>query len=173
MNLSSTLNVGNGCSVLAVTTGGALWVWGNNAGGQLAIGGTSNQLTPTLASGLSGLTVIKAMFSGGQNGVAAPGGTTRMHVLTSNGSFGSLRTAGVGGRGFGNGLNQPNTTSFVTAFQNGVSFDDFRVYGTWSNSVILCRGTDGNLYSFGANDNNMAGQNTGVWATLPAKINFY
>ena len=173
--LSGALN-NNGNSVAAITSTGQLWVWGNNTGGQLAIGGTANQLTPTLASGLSGLTVTKAIFCGGQNAVAAPNGGCRLHILTSDGR---LRTAGVGsglanaGRGFGNGLNAANSTSFVTAYQNGVAYDDIRIFGSATVETVFLRGTDGNLYTYGNNTNFQAGASTGVWVTAPQRINFY
>ena len=176
VNLSNGSLANNGNSAAAITTSGALWVWGNNAGGQLAIGGTANQLTPTLASGLSGLTVVKAQFCGGQNAGVAPNGQCRIHVLTSDGR---LRSAGVGsglanaGRGFGNGLNAPNSTSFVTAFQNGISYSDFRLFGSPTTETMFLRGTDGNLYAYGSNANFQANAPTGVWVTAPQRANFY
>ena len=166
----------NGNSVAAITTAGVLWVWGNNSGGQLAIGTTANQLTPTLASNLSGLTTLKAQFCGAQNAVVAPNGQVRMHVLTNDGR---LRSAGIGsglvngGRGFGNGLNSANSTTFVIALQNGITYTDFRLYGSPTTETVFLRGTDGNLYAYGNNTNFQAGASTGVWVTAPQRANFY
>jgi alpha-tubulin suppressor-like RCC1 family protein len=174
--LSQGSLINNGNSVAAITTAGVLWVWGNNTGGQLAIGTTANQLTPTLASNLAGLTVSKAQFCGSQNNGAAPNGQVRMHVLTNDGR---LRTAGVGsglanaGRGFGNGLNSANSTTFVTALQNGITYTDFRLFGSPTTETMFLRGTDGNLYAYGSNTNFMAGASTGVWVTAPQRANFY
>jgi hypothetical protein len=172
LSLSSPLN-NNGNSVAARTSGGALWVWGNNSSGQLAIGTTANQLTPTLASGLAGLTVQQVQFCGAQNAVAVGTGATRMHVLTTDGN---LRTAGCPGRGFGNGVNiTAAQTAFVRAVQNGVQFAEFRCFGSQSVETILCRGTDGNLYSFGYNNPIVAaGLPTGAnFVNLPQKVSFY
>jgi alpha-tubulin suppressor-like RCC1 family protein len=174
LSQGSLVNQGN--SIAAITTAGVLWVWGNNTGGQLAIGTTANQLTPTLASNLAGLTVLKAQFCGSQNNGVAPNGQVRMHVLTNDGR---LRTSGIGsglanaGRGFGNGLNSSNSTTFVTALQNGITYTDFRLYGSPTSETVFMRGTDGNLYAFGNNTNFQAGSSTGVWVTAPQRANFY
>lgn len=167
--LSSPVN-NNGNSVAAITTSGALWVWGNNTGGQLAVGGTANQVSPTAASGLAGLTVTQVEFCGGQNAIVAPNGATRMHVLTSNGV---LRTAGCGGRGFGQGTNPVSTASFLTAIQNGVGYNDIATFGSQANESILLRGTDGNLYAFGYNPQYQLGVAYNSWVNIPQKVNFY
>lgn len=170
--LSSPLN-NNGASVAALTAGGALWVWGNNSGGQLAIGTTANQLTPTLASGLAGLTVQQVQFCGAQNTTAVGTGATRMHVLTTDGN---LRTAGCPGRGFGTGINVTTAqTAFVRAIQNGIRFAEFRIFGSQSVETIFCRGLDGNLYSFGYNNTMYsAGLPTAAtYVNLAQKVNFY
>jgi hypothetical protein len=168
----------NGGSVAAITTASTnnLWVWGNNSGGQLSLGSTANQVVPAVASGLSGLTVRRAYFSGAQNAIAVPNGSCRLHILTSDGI---LRTSGIGnflanaGNGFGNGLNQPNTTAFVAAQQNGIEFDEFYIVGYPAVETIMCRGTDGNLYTFGSNSNYQAGLPATGFVSYPQKVNFY
>jgi alpha-tubulin suppressor-like RCC1 family protein len=176
LTISNAALNNNGNSVAAITSSGQLWVWGNNSGGQLAIGTTANQLTPTLASGLSGVTALKALFSGAQNAAAVPNGNVRLHVLTSDGR---IRSAGIGtgqtnaGRGYGNGLDQPNTTAFVLAQQNGITYDDFWISGSPTVETVMCRGTDGNLYTWGYNANFQAGIPTGTFFTTPQRANFY
>lgn len=176
LSQSSLYSTNTGASVAAITTGGVLWTWGNGTGGQLANGGTGNQLSPAQASGLAGLSVLKAQFSGGANTTAAPNGNCRLRILTNDNR---IRTVGIGsgitngGRGFGNGIDSPNSITFVTALQNGVLYNDFRGFGSPSVETIFCRGTDGNLYAYGNNANFQAGASTGAWILYPNRVNFF
>ena len=76
---------------LAVTTGGALYAWGNNANGRLGINNTTTQNAPALVSALSGVATVSA---GGSHSMAVTtGGAAYAWGANPNGQFGNGATS--------------------------------------------------------------------------------
>lgn len=149
-----------GSSVAAIRSDGTLYVWGNNIHGQLANGTTSTQTSPSLPTGVVGVTFQKVRFSGAPNqGVGttpAITGGVRIFALSTTGQ---MYIAGGGGKCFGNGLAYTSIQSnFLQPIQGGAAFVDFHITGgTNTTLTLLARTSNGELYSWGNNTNFAAG----------------
>lgn len=106
-------------------SGGALYCWGYNAGGQLgiAVGNTTNQLTPMLVSGLeSGVTDVSA---GGNHTCAVHNGEAKCWGAGGNGRLGdnsivTRHIPGVPVTGLGTGVSKVAAgASFSCAIRGG------------------------------------------------------
>ncbi len=91
----------------AVTTGGAVLCWGNNAYGQLGDGTTTNRLTPTAVSGLA--SGVAAITTGGMHACAVTtGGGVMCWGANSYGQIGdgttTTRTTPVAVSGLSSGI---------------------------------------------------------------------
>jgi len=132
-----------------------LWCFGNNANGQLGLGNTTNQTTPT-----------KLPFFSAKNVVSSCCGVNHSIVLCDDGLY-SFGNNGNGQLGLGNTTQQLTPTKIT--FFNGKNV--IGVACGMNHSIVLC---DDGLYGFGYNQYGELGlgnKNTPV--VTPTKMNFF
>jgi alpha-tubulin suppressor-like RCC1 family protein len=145
-SLSVSNNYPNdGASVAALKTDGTVRVWGRNtAAGQLGIGTTVNQTTPTtLAGGFAATQFSKIIMAGY---VA----NCRFYALRTNGL---LYSCGAASSASGDGVSSIRTVLNPVRQYNGLTFTDFRIYGdTGTQHSVLAITPNGELWNWGYNN---------------------
>lgn len=138
----------------ALTSNGTLYVWGYNGYGQLGNGTYNDNPTPTVLTLASGVTTTAISIRG-------------FHAMAL-GSNGSLYTWGRNDYGqLGNGSTTQSNTPGVVTLAAGVT--PVSIMGYYYHSMAV--GSDGNLYSWGRNDNGQLGNGTTTQANLPVLSN--
>lgn len=135
----------DGASVAALKTDGTVRVWGRNtAAGQLGIGTTTNQLTPTtLAGGFAATQFSEIMMAGY---VA----NCRFYALRPNGL---LYSCGAASAASGDGVSSIRLVLTPVRQFNGLTFTDFRIYGdTGTQHSVLAITPNGELWTWGYNN---------------------
>jgi alpha-tubulin suppressor-like RCC1 family protein len=132
-----------GTFACAITTGGGVWCWGNNADGQLGDNSTTNSLAPVQVSGLaSGVTSIS---TGGAYACAIiTGGAVECWGVNTTGQLGNNSTTNssipVQVTGLTSGvtaLSSGNGASCVVTAGGGVSCWGYNVYGELGNNSTI------------------------------------
>jgi uncharacterized repeat protein (TIGR02543 family) len=147
---------------IAVTTSGRVYVWGNNAFGQLGDGTTTNQTTPTLIS-----------FTGLQSGEtiqSVEGGLYHSLSVTTSGRVFAWGEGGAGALGDGTttNRNRPTLISF-TGLQSGETIQSIEGGGQHSLAVT----TSGRIYAWGLNNFGQIGNGQSLTIqTIPEMISF-
>jgi alpha-tubulin suppressor-like RCC1 family protein len=140
--------------ILAIKTDGTLWSCGYNAKGQLGINSTTQTSSFQTVAG---------------------GGTTWKQVSAGNNLSAALKTDGTlwaCGYGYNGGNGQGTTTnvnisSFQTISGGGTNWKQVSMSG----QVGCATKTDGTLWVWGANNNGLLGNNTGIASGVPTQIN--
>jgi alpha-tubulin suppressor-like RCC1 family protein len=156
--ISSSEAYNTGSSAAAILTNGTVKVWGSNNHGQLGLGSTIDQLTPVA---LGAGTYKDVQF----NGARAQGCT--ICLLHTDGT---MYSAGYAPRLIGDGYTAQRTAISPAMQTNGLKFKDFRLFGTAANALILAIDTEGSLWSWGYNGNNVLGVGGGANVTLPQRV---
>lgn len=124
-------------NMLAITTGGQLYSWGDNTYGQLgtgSTGGTGNVSSPVaVVGGLSWSQALTAAYDFDNFCVG----------LTTNGKAYGWGYNGAGGLGIGNTTDQSSPVAVI----GGLTFSRLILDG--SQNTVFAQGTDGNWYSWG------------------------
>jgi alpha-tubulin suppressor-like RCC1 family protein/outer membrane protein assembly factor BamB len=134
---------------LAIQTNGSLWAWGANHFGQLGIGSTALQRTPTLVGSDSNWFQVEA-------------GATHTLALKRDGSLWAWGGNNVGQLGFG------NTTATSVPLRVGAesAWVEIRAGGFFS----LARRADGTIWAWGANTNRQLGLGANSNRSVPTMI---
>lgn len=133
---------------MALQSDGTVWVWGNNAWGQLGTGG-GDSLTPTQVPGLSNITAI---------------GIGRYHSFAVE-NDGTLWAWGYNADGeLGDNTTQFKTTPVeITGITNVV-----QVKGGRYHSLVLKN--DGTVWTMGLNDDGQLGDGTNIQRLVPTQV---
>jgi len=136
---------------LALKSNGTVWVWGNNAVGQLGIGAESNveEWSPVAVPGLAGITRISAGYA--HSSASGSGPTTWSWGRNSSGDIGNGTTQ-----------RQDEASSLI-----GV---DSSSLVAWGNVHGMALGTDGRVKTWGGNDFGQLGDGTRTQRNLPAQL---
>ena len=149
-NCKQVYSFSNGTHMIAIDDYDSLWVWGNNALGQLGLGDNIEYLTPT--SGLN------------QNWKEASVGYYCSAFINNDGT---LWTSGWNTSGqLGLGLNDPNDTRNIIT-QIGNSTDWKHIY--CGNQLMLAIKTDGTLWGWGYNSYGTLGLGNNSSPNLPTQ----
>ena len=138
---------------LAIMTDGTLYSWGQNNNGQLGIGSTTNQSTPTQVTLPQGKSV--------QNVIA---GFYHTMATMTDGSLYAWGNNGYGQLGIGNTTNQttPTLVSNISANANNGSL------GAANHTIVIT--TNGSVYSWGNNFNAQLGNLSTTQKNSPVQI---
>lgn len=111
---------GSRISCFAIDTSGKAWAWGENSHGQLGIGGTTDQTTPTKIANLSAKTVTKIVGAG-----------LSSYFLCSDGSVYSAGNNSTGALGLGN-LTQTTSATVIPNTGSTIIAADIAASGSYS-----------------------------------------
>ncbi|TCK44843.1 alpha-tubulin suppressor-like RCC1 family protein [Leucobacter luti] len=149
----TTIYPGNGYT-WAKTSVGEFYRWGRNAFGELATGGTSDLLRPTLFTSPGGRTFTEIV-----PGVLQVFGRTASGELFAWGD----NNGGV----LGNGTTNPSLLPIPSTIPSGVAFAGSIVAGQFHNLAV---GSDGTIYAWGQNQNSQFGDGSTSGSLVPTPI---
>jgi alpha-tubulin suppressor-like RCC1 family protein len=148
---ASAASVGS-LSVCAIASGGTVECWGNNTGGQLGNGTTTNSPVPVQVVGLSGVTAVSV---GSAVACAiAPGGDARCWGSGASGALGNNSTV------------DSSVPVQVVGLTSGVSSISAGVVG--SSACAVAAG--GRAVCWGANASGGLGNNSTVDSSVPVQV---
>lgn len=140
----------------AVEVSRDLYCWGYNPSGNLGIGTTTDQHSPTLVSALSGSTVVSLSIGDGWH-ICATLDTGNLYCWGQN-TYGSL--------GDGTTTDQDLPTLFSYQFPGGATIASITVGGHHTCAIL----TTGTLWCWGYNMYGQIGDNTIIDKHLPVQI---
>jgi alpha-tubulin suppressor-like RCC1 family protein len=134
---------------LAVANDGTVYAWGYNANGRLGDGTTTNRLSPTALTSISGASAVAA-------------GASHTLILKADGTVWSAGLNNTGALGDGTNTNRtsPVQMSGITSGSAVAAGDGF--------SLVLL--SDGTVAATGYNNNGQLGTNNFTWRTTPIVI---
>jgi alpha-tubulin suppressor-like RCC1 family protein len=132
----------------AIKTDGTLWIWGNNASGQLGDNTATNRSTPVTT------------FAGGTNWKQVAGGDNHTAAIKTDGT---LWTWGFNGYGQIGDNTATNRTTPVTTFAGGTNWKQVAGGRRYTAAIK----TDGTLWTWGRGTEGQLGDNTITNRSIP------
>ena len=149
---------GSSLHTLALTTEGKVYSWGENFGGQLGLGDTTDRLTPQLVEGaLVGKTIVAISASTSHNLVLASDGTVYGWGNNIYGTVGDGTTITRLSPVAMNATGTPLAGKTIAA-----------VHAEYYHSIVLT--TDGKVFGWGFNANSVVGDGTTVDRLRPVAV---
>jgi alpha-tubulin suppressor-like RCC1 family protein len=140
---------------IALQDDGTIWVWGENADGQLGNGGTTDKITPIKVTGITNVIEISA-------------GWGYTHIVKSDGSIWSWGSGSSGELGIGT-----TTQSSIPVQVKGVGGTGFLgniIDVSTGEQHILALKNDGTVYSWGSGGSGRLGNNASTNRNTPVKV---
>lgn len=147
----------NGCHCLAIDIDGQVWVWGENAHGQLGINNTTNQTTPVKLSTSSAVNAATFVSKVATQVLAILGDRGSSYLLFNDGTAYASGRNQYGQLGQGNTTDLPNFALIgaFTTIQQLYGGGHFGGGGTQARGNLYVRLADNTIYGCG---NNASGQ---------------
>ena len=153
----------NSSSVLVRTSGGSLYAWGRNDYGGLGDGTNTNRSTP--------VPLIMSGSLAGQTVTALAGAGVTSYALTASGSLYAWGSGSLGqlGNGSWSSSNVP-----VPVQRGGVlagkTVTHISAASPWTAEFCLARTSDGQLFSWGGNNNGQLGNGSTTNSNVPVAV---